>query len=159
MYAISGYAPIRSMDLGSHAFCIHLSPLFKEAVAKSGLDQELIDMQIKDNGERWLDCCGYSSKYDPDNCGFDADPKLPPGPRAVRSYPYNSIRVQWGEWGPNHISVPGNACGLDIGGFGCWFRGGTVLCPHNIDCWKQKQLLTIVFTEIAASVILMGAKW
>jgi hypothetical protein len=24
------------------------------------------------------------------------------------------IRVEWGEWGPEHISVPGNACALDI---------------------------------------------
>lgn len=157
MYAIRQLCPRTDITMGAHAFSIDLSPAWVEAVAASGMTQEFVDRHIALMGNDWLSVCGWNSYYDPDNSGVWADRDLPPGPRAVRSPDYRSIRVNWGEWGPEHITVPGNACGLDIGSeFACLFHGGRQLDPHNIDCWAQKQLLLIVFTELAESVILFS---
>lgn len=65
------------------------------------------------------------------------------------------LRVTWGKWGAEHIIVPGNACGLDVNTAGCFnLLKGMTLLPHNIDSWTQKQLLLIVFTEIAECVLM-----
>jgi len=57
--------------------------------------------------------------------------------------------VAWGEWGPEHISVPGNACGLDLDD-GIWApRGGRILLPHNVDSIAQSHLLLAVFLFFA----------
>ena len=55
--------------------------------------------------------------------------------------------------GPEHITVPGNACGLDVDqGLGAP-RDGKVLQPHNIDSSNQVILLLTVFTTIADLII------
>lgn len=157
MYAIRHLCPRTDAQLGAHGFSIDLSPEWKFAVAASGLNQEKVDHHIKLLGNDWLSACGYNSYFDPDNSGIWADRSLPPGPNAVRSPDYRHIQVKWGEWGPEHISVPGSACGLDLDrGFGSLFREGRQLTPHNIDSWSQKQLLLIVFCDLAESVILFS---
>ena len=78
--------------------------------------------------------------FDPDNCGCMADPEAKLGPRAHPLYEPNiALRISWGEWGLEHITVPGDACGLDIEHhtFGNTLDG-PVLQPHNIDTWNQK---------------------
>lgn len=161
MYLIRGLCPRTDISVGRHAFHIELACTWPALVEASEITQENIDHQIKTQGAGWLDACGYGSMYDPDNCGFYADKSKPPGPNTKRMHePRTSIRVSWGKWGPEHITVPGNACGLDIdrNGFGCFLENGVGLYPHNIDCWQQKNLLLIVFTEIAESIVLMGTK-
>lgn len=159
MYAITNYCHRKDIDMGQHAFTVLLSPEWKGAVAASGIDQAQVNRLIESQGRTWLDAVGYDRIFDPDNCGAWADKSKPPGPNAHPQYePRTSIRVSWGEWGPEHISVPGNACGLDIErrAFGSPWRGGAALHPHNLDSLRQKYLLTIVFTEIAYSVLLFS---
>lgn len=152
MYLIRHLCHRTGVFAGGHGFSVDLSPEFKDAVSVCDLDQEKINQRIATCGAEWLDAAGYGENYDPDNCGHHRDRTKSPGPNAKRLYePRTSIRVQWGEWGPEHITVPGNACGLDIerGGFCGLFKGGAKLLPHNVDCLAQKYLLLIVFTEIA----------
>lgn len=168
MYLIRYLCPRTDIDLGRHGFAIDIGPDWKKLVAASGLDQEKIDYKLRLDGNTWLDACGYGAMYDPDR---EYDPFYEakiregrakahkPGPNTRRMYEARTaIRIQWGEWGCEHISVPGNACGLDIerSSFGSCFRAGVRLCPHNVDCWAQKQLLLIVFTELAEDIVLLG---
>lgn len=142
--------------MGRHGFTISLHPKWRELVAGCDLNEQKIHGALDVLGRGWLDECGFAGMFDPDNCGFQADKKLPPGPNARPMYqPNRDLRVTWGEWGPEHITVPGNACGLDIDrhSFGSILRGPSLL-PHNIDNWKQKQLLLVTFCWIAESIIL-----
>lgn len=159
MYAIRGLCHRTDITMGCHGFSIDLSPEFKTAAAKSGINQEKIDHLIETAGRLWLDATGFDAIYDPDNTGAWADKKKPPGPNARPLYEAKHLRVAWGEWGPEHISIPGNACGLDIDrdGFGSVYRDGALLHPHNVDSLKQKYLLLIVFTEIAETIHYLGA--
>lgn len=155
-YVIQSLCPRTDIDMGRHGFSIKLYPAFKEAVAVSEIDQAGVHRALDNMGRDWLDACGYNGIFDIDNCGFHADPSLPPGPKARPMYePNRDMRVSWGEWGPEHISVPGNACGLDIDvrGFGSP-DGGAILYPHNVDSWSQKQLLLITFCWFAETIAL-----
>ena len=136
LYAIRNLCHRQDGVLGVHGFSIDLSPDWRLAVGNSELDQERVNHIIQILGRSWLDCTGYGRK------AHDGQPSYEPR---------TSIRVQWGEWGPEHISVPGNACGLDIdrSAFGCLFRNGRRLVDHNIDSLSQKYLLLIVFTTLA----------
>lgn len=149
MYLIRGFCHQRDMDMAAHSFLIDLSADIPAMVSRSGLTQENIDQHIETCGDHWLDACGYDAPFDYDG-------------KKERLYKAReSIRVSWGKWGPEHITVPGNACGLDIdlsGGFGCLFPGGRSLHPHNLDGWQQKYLLTIVFTEIMENVALFSRR-
>lgn len=159
MYAITGLCHRRDISMSGHGFIIDLAPQFKDAVSRSGVRQEQIDAMLQTCGRYWLDCAGFDDIYDPDNSGFHRDPKKKPGPNAYPLYrPGMDLRVTWGEWGPEHITVPGNACGLDISrsAFGSVFDGGVRLTPHNVDSLAQKYLLLIVFTEIAHTVQLFA---
>lgn len=135
MYSISGLCPRTDISMGHHGFCVSLHPEFRNCVNRSLIDQVGVDRVIKDNEADWLKACGYG----------------------VEIHRF-CLRAKWGEWGPEHISVPGNACGLDIdrSAFGCVFRDGVNLLPHNIDCWPQKQLILIMFTTFADLVLWMG---
>jgi hypothetical protein len=146
--------------MARHSFCIDLSPGWKDAVQKSGYTQEHMNNLTESMGRDWLDCAGYDRMYDPDNCGFDADPKAPLGPNARKLYePRTSLRISWGEWGPEHLTVPGSACGLDLDQhtIGSVFDDGRMLTPHNVDSWGQKYLLLMMFTYIAESIYLAVA--
>jgi hypothetical protein len=164
-YNISGLSPVSHMGMGRHAFTILLHPLWRELVERSELDQKHIDTMIARMGRNWLDGCGYDRlrRVDegPEPVGLDSifAPKTPP-PKPEHLYvPERDIKVQWGGWGPEHICVPGNACGLDLSSQGSMkVKGGMVLCPHNIDSWPQKQLLLIIFTEIATTLYLLDPK-
>ena len=153
-YDLVGLCPRTDIDMGRHEFIVKLYPEWKELVAASEIDADKAAMVVKNMGRAWLDACGYSQIFDIDNCGLAADPKRPPGPNARPLYGVESIRLSWGEWGIEHLDVPGNACGLDIDrGFGCP-RGGRVLLPHNIDSVNQKLLLLVVFTWFAEAMTL-----
>lgn len=147
MYLIRGLEPRTDITMGRHGFCIELSPAWKDMVAASGLSQDKVDRKIQTCGNDWLDSCGYGRHSDADGTRrlYDA---------------MHAIRIQWGEWGPEHISVPGNACGLDIErqAFGAFIRDAAMLAPHNIDCWAQKQLLLIVFCSFAEDIVLFSRK-
>lgn len=154
-YAICNLCPSGG-EMGRHGFTISLHDKWKCLVAESGLTQTEVNKSIEFLGSDWLDECGYNQMYDPDNCGHLADRSKPSGPNAKPMYdPRTSIRVTLGEWGLEHITVPGNACGLDIErrSFSSILRGAA-LTPHNIDCWRQKQLLLVVFCWFAESIIL-----
>jgi len=125
-YKIKGWCPDRNM-VGGSGFTIVLTPEWKTKVAKSELTEDKVNSLIKQMGGRYLEAHGF---------GKD------------RIY---DIRISWGEWGIEHITVPGNACGLDLdeqGSIGC--RDGEVsLCPHNIDTIWQASLILSIFTWIA----------
>lgn len=128
MYRILSWHP-RQMPAGG-SFGIALSPQWKDAVEKSKLNQSAVNELIDRVGNDILR--GH---------GFD--------PVEEGEIHYR-IRVGWGEWGPEHITVPGNACGLDIahspiGGF----PGEVQLLPHNVDSLIQASMILTVFVKIA----------
>lgn len=157
LYHIEGLCPRTDIQMNRCNFGIKLWPSWRDWVKhwsdKNDIDQSRINIGVSNLHRAWLDGCGYSEIYDPDNCGFDRDKKKKPGPNARPLYGENAIRIQWGDWGPEHITVPGNACGLDIdSGVGAP-RNGRVLLPHNIDTISQQHLLLVAFTWIADCVI------
>lgn len=161
MYAIRGLCHRTDGGLSRHGFSIDLSPEFRSLVADSGIGQPQIDNLLTGCGRMWLDACGFNQMFDPDSIGYEDDPKEKPGPNATPLYDVaTSLGVRWGVWGPEHISVPGDACGLDIerSAHCCIFPGGVQLLPHNIDCLDQKYLLLIVFTEIVESLVIQAGK-
>ncbi len=154
-YDIVNLCPRVDISMGSHAFAIKLYPGFKDMVAARNLNQKSVNTAIEHMGRCWLDACGYDSIFDPDNCGGDQDKNIPPGPNARPLYrPNQGLRVSWGDWGPEHITVPGNACGLDLDDSFSAPKGGRVLQPHNVDSWSQKQLLLITFCWFAENMSL-----
>ena len=158
-YHIKGLCPTGQMS--GAGFHVQLWPEWKTLVAESNLTQENCYTAIENMGRSWLDGCGFNAMYDPDESPDDRwnrsqGKKKKLGPNARPLYePRTSLRVSWGEWGTEHIDVPGNACGLDIdiGGFGSP-RGGAVLLPHNVDSIKQAHLLLVVFCWFADTIIL-----
>lgn len=125
MYLIRNLCPRTDLDMGNHAFTIELSKEWPEYVKKSELTQEKINYLIAQRGNAWLDACGYDRMWQ-----MEED-----SPKKRLHEARSSIRVSWGEYGAEHITVPGNACGLDLDShaFGCFLRGGKMLLPHNID--------------------------
>lgn len=155
IYCLQGLCHRTDIDMGQHGFCISLHPCVPLLVEKSNIDQAGADHAVVRYGRTWLDCAGYDTIFDPDNCGHHRDEALPPGPNAQPLHrPGFDLRVSWGEWGPEHIEVPGNACGLDLDThLGCSFAGGRVLAPHNVDTLQQKYLLLMVFSTFAEHVL------
>ena len=134
-YLIRSLTPLTHVSIGAHAFCIDLHENWRSLVKRSGMTQEKADTHLAVMGRQWLTACGFKKIFE---VGHD-------------------LRIGWGEWGVEHITVPGNACGLDIekDGFGT-FTGGAQLVPHNVDSWQQKQLLLIVFCALAEDVVLFA---
>lgn len=161
MYHIDGLCP--RPEMGGCGFTIQLWPEFRVAVAKSGITQKMANTAITNLHRQWLDGCGYSAIYDPDDDPMEAwklkhglIDKRKFGPNARPFYDAHSIRVSWGEWGPEHITVPGNACGLDLNR--SYVHDGMALFPHNVDTRDQAMLLLVVFTWFAGSVFLQSRK-
>lgn len=129
MYRIVGWFPSAKQEMGGCGFNIILTPEWKKVVEKSGLTQEKVDALIYNIGEAVLE--GHGRDYCMDN---------------VMHY----LQIRWGEWGPEHITVPGNACGLDITNtsIGCK-EGEACLCPHNVDSISQASMILTLFTTIA----------
>lgn len=76
--------------MGGCGFSVKLYPAWKELVAASDLSNDRIQEIVRCEAAGWLAGHGYDSSYDK-----------------------SSIRIKSGEWGPEHITIPGNACGLD----------------------------------------------
>lgn len=143
-YTIQNLTPRSDISLGRWGFSVLLAPEFKQAVARSGLDNEKARTAIENLGRDWLDGCGYDTLIEYD------------GKKEPLYKPHTSIRVDWGEWGPEHITVPGNACGLDLGsGIGAP-PGGACLHPHNVDSMSQAMLLLTVFTWFAELIYIFS---
>lgn len=119
-----------------------LWPSWREAAAESGVDQAGVDRAVDNMGRAWLNGCGFSRR-------FERDGKEDPLYR-----PLLDLRVTWGEWGPEHITIPGDATGLDI----CNGLGGPpdgkMLAPHNVDNIRQAHLLLVVFLFFADTLVL-----
>lgn len=128
MYLIDNTTPRTDITLSRFGLTIHIHPTIKQ-LAKH-LTQEQIDKHIETLAQHWLTTHGYNPTHYP----------------AARS----AIRVKWGEWGIEHITIPGNACGLDISNnsFYCIFPTGRTLTPHNLDTWQQQNLLITIYTEL-----------
>ena len=158
-YEIVGLCPRSDLSISAWGFGVTLFPQFKEAAIASGLDQAKMGKLVETTGRSWLDGCGFDTRYDPDDerPAFERDeaPRKM-GPNARPLYQTHSIRITWGEWGPEHITVPGNACGLDIDSGVFAPEGGMVLNPHNVDCMRQAMLLLIVFTFLAESITIQA---
>lgn len=153
-YHIAGLCPTKN-DMGGAGFSILLWPNFRSAVSESNLTQKEINHAVETMGRQWLDGCGYDQPFDPDNCGIDFDKNKKPGPQAGYLYePRTSLRVSWGEWGPEHIQIPGSACGLDLSDGLGKPKNGKILLPHNVDTMRQAHLLLVVFLFFADTLVL-----
>ena len=126
MYKIKGWNPSRENQMGGSGFSIILSQKWKEAVIESGLIQENIDTFIAKRFPQTLKEHGFPESR------------------------IGDIRISWGEWGIEHITVPGNACGLDIdySPIGC-LNGEVSLDPHNVDTIFQASLILSIFLWFA----------
>ena len=158
LYHIVGLSPQRQMS--GAGFCIHLWPEWKEAVARWSKDQAAINTAIGRLHRGWLDGCGFDAIFDPNEDPLDKWKREKAGAARQYSkearplYDEHSIQVSWGEWGPEHINVPGNACGLDIDkGYSCP-HDGRILGPHNVDSIAQAHLLLVIFTWFADCIVL-----
>jgi hypothetical protein len=128
MYKIKSWLPSRRPN--GAAFFIVLTDKFRKAVEKSKLTQENMDALIVNLGNAILSSLGY--------------------PEVDKNMLLCELRVKWGEYGPEHISVPGNACGLDIDThFVGQLPGEVALMPHNIDTVSQASMLLSIFIYIA----------
>lgn len=129
MYKIHNWFPSKPSTGSGHNFTIILTPRWKELVSKSLLNQEKIDEIVAVIGPHIL---AYNdidvSKIDNINYW---------------------IRIDWGEWGPEHITIPGNACGLDIDLSLPGIDGEVSLTPHNIDTLNQASMILTLFLQIA----------
>lgn len=105
-------------------FSIVLYPAFKELVSKSDIDQEKIGNILNNLEPLWLE-------------GHGLDKELYKG----------STRAQWGEWGLEHITVSGNACGLDIGE-SIFHKDCMELTPHNVDSLRQASQILTFFLKV-----------
>ena len=128
MYKIKGWCPNRENQMGGSAFSIVLTPKWKEAVQKSGITQDKVDNLLKSEV-----CKTYLRQH-----RF--------GDRI------SEVRINWGEWGIENITVPGNACGLDINYHGIGLNDGEVILePHNVDTIFQASLILSLFLWFAES--------
>ena len=123
LYHIIGMQPRR--DMGGFGFCVKLFPSLPAAVEASGMRQQHATQWIKSFGTSLLEAHG-----------FDAD------------FAELYLRVTWGKWGPEHITIPGNACGLDLDDGPFKPPGGRMLSPHNVDSVRQSHLLLCIFTGL-----------
>lgn len=140
LYHIVGFWPQEGPS-GS-GFGIKLYPKWKESVMKSGLTQDNITSMIEKLGNVWLDAYGYD------------EPFVYEGKTSRLYEAKQCLRISWGEWGPEHITVPGDACGLDITDGGVVApKGGKFLSPHNVDHIRQAGLLLTVFLYIADELV------
>lgn len=128
MYKIQGWFPTVG-QMGGCGFNIILTPKWKEAVSKSILNQDKIDCLINNIGEQLLEGHGRRKSFTNIRC---------------------DLRIKWGEWGVEHITVPGDACGLDISTctVGCK-EGEVMLVPHNVDSISQASMILALFLQIA----------
>ena len=146
-YQIEGLCSARSdIDLNKWGFGIKLFPGFKELVSKSEITQDAVYRAVENMGRSWLDGCGFDHNFEYD------------GEKSKLYRPNQDLRVQWGKWGPEHITVPGNACGLDLDNGITAPKNGRNLSPHNVDSMKQAMLLLIVFTWFAETTYLLSQK-
>ena len=128
MYKIKSWLP--SQRPNGASFYIVLTDKFRKAVEKSKLTQENMDALIVNLGNAILSGHGCQ----------EVDKNMLPC----------NLRVKWGEYGPEHISVPGNACGLDIDTrFVGALPGEVALMPHNVDTIRQASMLLSIFIYIA----------
>lgn len=143
LYHVAGYAPESGM--GSAGFTVQLWPSWKDAVASytPAITQQCANRVVETMGRQWLDGHGYNRMTDDDD-----------GNKRHLYEPRTAIRVSWGEWGPEHITVPGNACGLDLSDSIWSPRNGRVLLPHNVDSVYQASLLLAVFLFFADTFVL-----
>jgi hypothetical protein len=127
-YTIENFGPHRDngrLMPGGYGFNIKLYPGFKKLVAEYGnIDDEAIFNWRKRYGKWLLEDYGWQT---------------------------DTIRIAWGEWGLEHIQVPGNACTLDYDTFSQLGapKDGIILTPHNVDTLQQAGCLLSVFTWFA----------
>jgi hypothetical protein len=151
LYQVQMMAP--RLDMQQCPVQVNLWPEWKDAVARYDINQEKANRVIESLHRPWLDGCGWNRMYDPDNAGCYRDETMPLGPNARKVYGPHDIRITWGEWGPEHITVPGNACGLDLShSIGSAPRGMSLL-PHNVDTMRQAYLLLVIFTWFGDAII------
>lgn len=136
LYHIQGWNPFVKASMGGNGFYVLLFPDWKLAVQSyTDLTQESANQAVQTMFKSWLEGHGWESlaKHDLPKC---------------------SIRVTWGQWGPEHITVPGNACGLDISDGISAPRNGKVLLPHNVDAGSQASLLLTIFLFFADCLVM-----
>ena len=97
LYHIKSLNPV--LEMSGFGFNISLYPAWKQEVKKLDIDQNKINILLLNMGESWLRACRFDYVLDSE-LGTDFSIRM-------------SLRMSWGEWGPEHISVPGTACGLD----------------------------------------------
>lgn len=119
LYEIKNWFPEKKMN--GAGFSISLGEDWPKVVEHYGLTQEYVDTALEKLKDSILEGHGYSSSR------------------------YYRLSAKVGKWGIEHISVPGNACGLDLSS-NVLNRSGMGLFPHNVDTIPQASMLFCVFS-------------
>ncbi len=155
LYEIVHGIPRLGGDCG-FGFQIRVWPRWKEVVRGRTPSRDHQQNWLETVGNDLLDACGYGAPFNlhQDLCkewlGLESEPTHDnDGPAPVeRLYDASrgAIVLSWGDWGLEHISVPGNGCGLDIDYNGCTApKGGVVLLPHHVDSMQQAYLSQSIY--------------
>ena len=120
------YHPI--MGMGGMGFQVQLFPQWKEEIAKLNLTQKEIDYWLEETGKHL-----YKEHF----------------PQYESIGGISDYNIMWGEWGPEHITVPGDACGIDKTDS----IGIITLNPHNVDSFAQMSLLLTTFCHFADLIV------
>lgn len=114
--------------MNGSGFTIELLPEWKERISKSEITADKAQNMINRFTPLWLENHGYN----------------------LELHKYGSIKFIWDDdWGIRSLSVPGNACGLDLGSGMGLVNGGMALEPHNIDSLRQSSMLLTIFSQFA----------
>ena len=126
MYKIKNWDPNRPNKMAASGFSIVLTKEWKDAVGRVNIKQSAVDAMISSIGKDFLIQHGFSANR------------------------IGDVKISWGEWGIEHITVPGNACGLDIDYAPMGYLNGEVaLMPHNVDTIFQASLILSLFLWFA----------
>lgn len=125
MYMIEGFIPRQDISMGAHAFTIHLSPAWKETVARSGVDDEKAQLFLG----RFVPVLAKSLNMDA-----------------------RQVRMKWGEWGIEYLYVDMDCCCMGIDSDFSFYEGGRRTSPHNIDNWRQKNLMLGIYLEFFSTI-------
>lgn len=139
------WAPRRAM--GGCGFNILLWPAWKDEIAALKLDQQAVDRWRARIGAQLLEEHGF--RFATQSYRERVTPEMLRDEPERAALLLHDLRIQWGPWGFENITVPGNACcvGIDRGdpeGVGAP-RDGVILTPHNMDTLEQASLALTCF--------------
>lgn len=142
-------------------FQIRVWPAWREVVAAYSPTPGAQRAWLHHVGNDLLDACGYGEPFQSfqsvaeELMGITPSSLIPAPTERLYDATRGAITFQWGAWGLEHITIPGNGCGLDIDEtVALKPDGGVVLLTHNVDTMQQSYLLQCIYGWFAHTMLL-----